>query len=337
MLLNAIKTKQLNDRRMKLLITGINGFVAQHFLRFLTLNDKSFTILGISRSKQMIDPDSFPELNLTIQQADLLDKSKVGEIIKNFRPDFLLHLASVSSVGHSWLQPLESFVNNTNIFLNLVEQLRIENIPCRILSIGSSEEYGIVTTDDIPITEKCKLNPISPYAVARVSQEMISEIYHKGYGMDIVMTRSFNHIGPGQKDVFVISSFAKQLAKIYLFPDLEKKVVVGDNSIIRDFIDVRDVVKAYYLLLKNGVSGEIYNICSGNGISIKDVLEKMRKLIGIEITIEENKKLFRKNDNPVIIGNADKIKNSLKWAPNIDIDQSLTDIIDWWKIQLKTI
>lgn len=321
---------------MNLLITGINGFVARHFLNFLSSNDQSFNILGIGRVTNMIDKNEFPKLNIDIQKVDLLDKSSVGKMIKQFKPDYLLHLASVSSVGHSWQYPLESFVNNTNIFLNLVEQLRTENIPCRILSIGSSEEYGIVTENDIPIKENCKLNPISPYAIARVSQEMISDIYHKGYGMDIIMTRSFNHIGPGQKEVFVISSFAKQLATISLNPDLEKKVMVGDISIIRDFVDVRDVVKAYYLLLKKGTSGDIYNICSGNGISIRDILEKMRQIIGIDITIEENKKLFRKNDNPVIIGSPEKIKSSLKWSPNISIDQSLTDIINWWKIQLKS-
>ena len=183
---------------MKLLITGINGFVAKHFLRFLVeQKNDGLSILGLGRANSSFDKEDFPSLNITYKQVDLLDKEKVGEIIQQFQPTCLLHLASFSSVGHSWKFPHESFVNNTNIFLNLVDQIRLFDIDCRIISIGSSEEYGNVNAAILPLTEESILNPISPYAVARVSQEMISRIYADGYGMDIVMTRSFNHIGPG--------------------------------------------------------------------------------------------------------------------------------------------
>jgi GDP-4-dehydro-6-deoxy-D-mannose reductase len=316
---------------MKILISGINGFVAQHFLSFLATQDEDFTILGIGRSEPSFNMQQFAPLKVEFAKVDLLNREHVGEILKNFKPQFLLHLASISSVGHSWKNPNDSFVNNTNIFLNLVDQIRILNIPCRILSIGSSEEYGNMDIAKLPLTEESPLNPISPYAVARVSQEMISKIYAEGYGMDIIITRSFNHIGPGQKNVFVISSFAKQLVHISNNPLASKIVTTGDLSIIRDFVDVRDVVKAYYLLLIKGKKAEVYNICSGTGVSLQQIMDKMCAILNINITLEQDAKLIRPNDNRIIIGSAAKIKNDLGWFPEISIDKSLFDIIDWWK------
>jgi GDP-4-dehydro-6-deoxy-D-mannose reductase len=259
-----------------------------------------------------------------------LNKNEVADCVNNFKPDFLLHLASISSVGHSWKFPQDSFVNNTNIFLNLIEQIRLQEIPCRILSIGSSEEYGNVTKEMLPLREDSPLNPISPYAVARVSQEMISKIYEQGYGMDIIMTRSFNHIGPGQKDIFVIPSFAKQLVGIKLGKSNTNTITTGDLNIIRDFIDVRDVVNAYYMLLMNGKKGEVYNICSGDGTSLHDIILKMCDKLDIEVNLEINPQLIRPNDNKIIIGNSDKLRNEINWNPQIELDKSIEDILDFW-------
>ena len=317
---------------MRIIVTGINGFVAQHFLTFLTTQEENFTILGLGRSDIHFDKQKFAPLDIEYIKVDLLNREHVGEILKNFKPEYLVHLASFSSVGHSWKNPNESFVNNTNIFLNLVDQLRLNNIPCRVLSIGSSEEYGNVDPLSLPLTERSSLAPISPYAVARVSQEMISKIYADGYGMDIVMTRSFNHIGPGQKNVFVVSSFAKQLVQIANNPAADTKVTTGDLSIIRDFVDVRDVVRAYYLLLLQGVKGEVYNICSGKGISLQAIMGKMCSLLALDITLETDPGLIRPNDNKIIIGSAEKINTLSGWAPSFNINQSLADIIDWWKL-----
>lgn len=317
---------------MKLLITGINGFVAFHFLEFLSKKDEKIEILGIGRSSESNLDNQFPNLNFSYKSIDLLNKDKVSLVISEFRPTHLLHLASVSSVGHSWHYPQESFVNNTNIFLNLIDQIRIEGIKCRILSIGSSEEYGIVDKINIPIKESCPLNPVSPYAVARVSQEMISKIYSTGYNMDIIMTRSFNHFGPRQKEVFVISSFAKQLVDISKNMSSEHTVTVGNLEIVRDFVDVRDVVKAYYLLLKYGKKGEIYNICTGKGFSLAEILNKMCDLLKIEIDIKINLELIRPSDNPIIIGDYKKIQSELDWNPEINIEQSISDTLKWWKV-----
>lgn len=316
---------------MKLLVTGVNGFVAQHFLSFLSKENHDFTILGLGRSVSSSIKNKFPLLKLEYECVDLLEKEAVAGIIQKFRPQYLLHLASISSVGHSWKHPQESFVNNTNIFLNLVDQVRLQNIDCRILSIGSSEEYGNVSPSQLPLTEESSLNPISPYAVARVAQEMISKIYENGYGMDIIMTRSFNHIGPGQKEAFVVSSFARQLVAIEENKKVNAAVVTGDLSIVRDFVDVRDVVKAYYALLTKGIKGNVYNICSGEGISLGEILNKMCGILNIKISRYEDPALIRPNDNKIIIGSPAKIKTITGWTNSITIDQSLTDIIQWWQ------
>ena len=219
---------------------------------------------------------------------------------------------------------------NTNIFLNLVEQIRLLNLSCRILSVGSSEEYGNIEPDLIPLIETYPTNPISPYAVARVSQEMLSQVYCEGYGLDIILTRSFNHIGPGQKDVFVIPSFAKKLVDIKKGLNNQKSISVGNIEIIRDFVDVRDVVKAYYLLLQKGSKGEIYNICSGKGHSLKSILLLMLETLDLQVEILVDQKLIRPNDNLIIVGSNQKIKELLNWTPEIKIEKSIKDILEYW-------
>lgn len=311
----------------KILITGFSGFVSQHLLKHLSETGKEYEIIGISRTA----PPAVNFKNLAIRSylADLKDAQITKEIINETKPDYLIHLASDSSVAYSWQSPVDSFQNNTNIFLNLVESVRLANFKCRILSVGSSEEYGIVKEENIPLTEEALLNPISPYAVARVSQEMLSKIYASGYGLDIIRTRSFNHIGPGQKDNFVVSSFAKQIVE-------NKKghktgFEVGNIDIVRDFLDVRDVVKAYMDILEKGEKGDVYNICSGVGYSLKQVLEKMMQIEKVDFSYTVNPTLVRPSDNPIIIGDNKKIREVCNWLPKISIDDSLTDIINYWK------
>jgi GDP-4-dehydro-6-deoxy-D-mannose reductase len=295
----------------KYLITGYSGFVSRHFLEF--------------------SHSSYKNIRLDFEKIDLLDQDRVESIIFNFQPDYIVHLASYSSVAFSWKEPILSFRNNMNIYLNLLESIRKLNQPARILSIGSSEEYGNVDEKSLPLTEAHIPRPVSPYAVARVSQEMISKVYVDGYGLDIIMTRSFNHIGPFQKDIFVISSFAKQLVEIKKSGNSSGELVTGDTSIVRDFTDVRDVVVAYDLLLKRGKTGEIYNVCSGNGKSLGDVIDIMAKILDINIHVRVNEKLVRPSDNKTIIGSNEKIKKEIGWDMRIPLEQSLSDIIGYWQ------
>lgn len=313
----------------KYLITGFSGFVSRHFLQFLEDVGADAEVLGVSRSQPAFSLDQFRHVRCTHRRADLLDKAETGEILESFRPDYILHLAAYSSVGFSWLHPVDSFANNTNIFLNLLDQVRIRKLQCRILSVGSSEEYGNVTADKLPLREDLPLQPLSPYAVARVSQELLSKVYVDGYGLDVIMTRSFNHTGPHQRDAFVVPSFARQLVAIQR-GGAPAKLVTGDESVVRDFVDVRDVVRAYDALFTHGQRGEVYNVCRGEGYSIESVLEMMQEILGLRVTLETNPDLVRPNDNKIIVGCREKILRAVGWEPQISMQQSLTAILEHW-------
>lgn len=313
------------------LITGFSGFVSRHFLDYLENNNINAQILGIDIHEMDFDISDYRNISCQFEKVDLLNKLEVERIIHQFKPDYVLHLASFSSVALSWKKPVESFTNNTNIFLNLIDSIRLADFKCRILSIGSSEEYGNMESIDSHLMEEHTLKPISPYAVARVSQEMLSKVYVDSYNMDIIMTRSFNHIGTHQKEMFVIPSFARQLIALKNNGSERKELTTGDTSIIRDFIDVRAVVEAYYLLFKKGKKGQIYNICSGFGTSLNDVIQKMAAILNIHVTQKIDPNLVRPNDNKVIIGSNKKIKNDTGWENRFVLEQSLKDIIEYYQ------
>jgi GDP-4-dehydro-6-deoxy-D-mannose reductase len=315
----------------KYLITGYSGFVSRHFLEYLDKNGTYASVKGLDIQKPKFSHSSYKNIRLDFEKIDLFDQNRIESIIFNFQPDYIVHLASYSSVAFSWKEPILSFQNNMNIYLNLLESVRKLNQPVRILSIGSSEEYGNVDEKSLPLTEKHIPRPVSPYAVARVSQEMISTVYVDGYGLDIIMTRSFNHIGPFQRDIFVISSLAKQLVEIKKSGNSSGELVTGDTSIVRDFLDVRDVVVAYDLLLKRGKPGEIYNVCSGKGMSLNDIIGIMAKILDLTIHTRVNEKLVRPSDNKTIIGSNEKIKKEIGWDMKIPLEQSLMDSIDYWQ------
>ncbi|MGY2133415.1 GDP-mannose 4,6-dehydratase [Hymenobacter sp. HD11105] len=315
----------------KVLITGASGFVGKYLIEALSTLKDSLELVCISRNPYFQFPSS-KNLKIKVINADLNNYSALDNLFIHFKPDSVFHLASDSSVSHSWESPIESFLNNTNIFLNLVESLRKHSMSCRILSIGSSEEYGLVNPTNIPLNEDSPLNPISPYAVARVSQELLSKVYYEGYGMSIIMTRSFNHIGPGQRDAFVISSFAKQIVEFKMGKHVNMQV--GNINIIRDFLDVRDVVKAYIGLMKFGQAGNIYNICSGRGYTLKEIIKKMQDIAEVSFSYEINSDLLRPSDNPIIVGDNNKIRNAINWEPSFTIEQSLTDIIKYWESKI---
>jgi GDP-4-dehydro-6-deoxy-D-mannose reductase len=310
----------------KYLITGCAGFVGRHFLNYLNGLNEPISVLGLDRNVVAYSPGLFGNMECAFRKADLLQSHEWEPLIDEFRPDYIVHLASFSSVAFSWVNPIDSFSNNTNVFLNLLERVRKVNPACRILSVGSSEEYGVCGPEQLPLKEDSPLNPVSPYAVARVSQELLSQVYVNGFGCDIVMTRSFNHIGPGQLDSFVISSFARQLVAIQQ-EGAEPVMVTGNTAIVRDFVDVRDVVRAYDGLLRHGRSGHIYNICSGSGVSLKSVIDQMAHILGVTVTQKVNPGLVRPNDNPMIVGSFAKINAAIGWAPRISLAQSLRDIL----------
>lgn len=314
----------------KYLITGFSGFVSRHFCEYLERNKINAFIKGIDVQDHDLNFDDYKYLSFDFEKIDLLSVNEIDRVICDFKPNFVLHLASYSSVAFSWKAPITSFNNNTNIFLNILEAVRKFNLDTRILSVGSSEEYGNIREENLPLREDSPLNPTSPYAVARVSQELLSKVYIKGYGLDIVLTRSFNHIGPMQKDIFVIASFAKQLVMINKSNHLDGNLITGNIEVIRDFSDVRDVVAAYYLLLHNGEKGEIYNVCSGKGISLREVISIMADILRIKISVAVDEKLIRPDENKKIIGCNEKIMSSLGWNSCYTLEQSLCDILNYW-------
>ncbi|MBR4652745.1 MAG: GDP-mannose 4,6-dehydratase [Kiritimatiellae bacterium] len=303
---------------MKVLITGSNGFVARYLVH--EYQSAGVHVVGI-------DMNPFPAYSMTqYYSCDLVDSAAIRAILAAERPDVIIHLAAVSSVGRSWQIPVEAFLNNTNIFLNLVEAIRVLNLHPRILSIGSSEEYGNLSVSDMPLRETHQLNPCSPYAVARVAQEQLSRVYVSGYGLDIVMTRSFNQIGPGQRPDFFVPSMVEQIRM-----GLERgggiELVTGDLSIVRDFLDVRDAVSAYRILVDRGATGEVYNVCSGVGHSLHDVVNMLASLLGVEVSINVDRTRFRPADNHVIIGDNTKMR-LLGWSPKHDFTDTLRELLD---------
>lgn len=317
-------------KKLKILITGFSGFVSEYFLEYLNKVEPNATVLGIARTKPSFDLTKF-NINIKFECADLLDKAAIEKIVLDFEPTHILHLAAISSVAQSWLMPADTFVNNTSSFLNIVEPVRLSKLACSILSVGSAEEYGNVNEALLPLNENDIIKPISPYSVARISQAMLSKLYADEYNIQIVTTRSFNHIGPKQKDKFVIASLAKQLVYLSKKKSLPQTIKTGDLEITRDFLDVRDVVKAYYLLLKNGTKGEVYNICSGEGIVLKDIVKMMSDILDIDVTIEVDDKLIRPNENKKIIGSYKKINEQLGWQPTIKFENSIKDIVKYWQ------
>ncbi len=313
------------------LITGFSGFVGRHFVEYLERTEGDCLVKGLDINDPDFRYDHHNNVKVDFEKIDLLSKDQLEHSIQEFRPDYILHLASFSSVALSWERPVQSFQNNTNIFLNLIDAVRTFDIDARILSIGSSEEYGNVSDEDLPLREDQALNPVSPYAVARISQEYLSKVYTDGYGMDIILTRSFNHIGPMQKSIFFVSSLAKQMVELKKAGKDGGTVVTGDVSIVRDFTDVRDVVRAYDLLLKQGRKGNVYNVCSGIGISLKDLIELMAKQLNMKVDIKVDDSLIRPADNKKIIGSNEKIKRELAWENAIPMEQSLKDVHLHWE------
>ena len=302
----------------KVLITGANGFVARHLVAELK-----------ARGDEVIGVDVGPAAAWQVDRyygCNLIGVDAIKVILSIERPDVIVHLAAVSSVAQSWKVPVDSFLNNTNIFLNVAEAVRSLKLPARILSVGSSEEYGNVPKKEMPIREEHPLAPASPYAVARVAQEQLSRLYADGFGLDVVMTRSFNQIGPGQRPDFVVPSFVAQLMAGKREGRSVVDVKAGDLSIVRDFLDVRDAVSAYLLLMEKGESGKVYNICSGVGRTLREVLEAVARIVGIGINVSVDPARIRPADNHVIVGSNEKMIQ-LGWTLKHSLESSIRDMV----------
>lgn len=315
-----------------ILITGISGFVGRYLADHISRTYPDVAIHGISRSVprwDFLSQDADPGYRVHLHQGDMLDARWVVSVQQSVKPDTIIHLAAQSSVAESWKNPGETIGGNLAYLVNLLEAVRLNSPDCRVLAVGSAEVYGKVAAGDLPLTEAHSVQPLNPYAAARAAQEQITAIYSRGYGIPIISTRSFNHIGPGQDTRFVVSSLAKQVAEIAR----EKRdpvLMMGDGSIVRDFLDVRDVVAAYLKLLLLGKPGEVYNVCSGTGRRIGDISETLSDISGVSFDVRTSPHLIRPADNPVIFGSREKIQRDVGWHPVIPFETTLREIYEYW-------
>lgn len=312
----------------KALITGITGFVGSHLAEYL-LKEK-IEVYGTSRWRSKTDNTDHLIGKIILQEADLLDAHSLYSIVDKVRPDFIFHLAAQSYVVTSWASPANTMETNLTGAVNLFEAVRKTGHDCTVQIACSSEEYGKVFPNELPIKETNPLRPLSPYAVSKIAMDYLGYQYHESYGLKIVRTRGFNHTGPRRGDVFAESTFAKQIAEIEK-GKREPIVLVGNLEAQRDYTDVRDMVRGYYLAVLKGEPGEVYNICTGKAWKIKKVLDYLLSLSKVKIKIKEDPERLRPSDVPILIGDNTKFVKQTGWQPEIPFEKTLKDLLDYWR------
>lgn len=314
----------------KIIVTGFSGFVSRHFLDYLYESHTEATILGLDIAEPKFDLTAYQDrLSIGFRSVNLMEEESVTEILQEFCPDEILHLAAFSSVTFSWQHPGSCFHNNTRVFLSVAEAVRKLHLPTRILSVGSSEVYGNIDEKQLPLREECAIHPLSPYAIARQAQEQLSQVYTEHFGVNLILTRSFNHIGPRQDERFVIPSFISRALAVKEAGKTEGNIETGDISLTRDFLDVRDVVRAYDCLLQQGKAGRIYNVCSGTEKPLSALLKEIGDILGIRLEGVVNSDLVRPTDNRRVVGINERIKQDTGWEPQIPLRQTLEDMIHY--------
>lgn len=309
------------------LIIGAAGFVGGYLIEHLK-RDCGMSVYATKLAGEQISSQDAVVLNL-----DILDKAAIEELMFTVRPDYIFHLAAQSSVGVAWKNPGLTIDVNIKGSVNVLDALRDLYYKPRVLLIGSGEEYGHIELSEVPIKENNRLRPGNIYAATKACQNMIGNIYSKAYDMDIMSVRAFNHIGPAQAPMFVISDFCKQVAEIEkgLRPQV---MMVGNLMAKRDFTDVRDVVRAYALLIEKGLSGETYNVGSGYAISIQDVLAIILSSTRIKIEVKTDPNKIRPVDVPIIEADITKLTEATGWKPEISLDRTIRETLDYWRAQV---
>ena len=313
----------------RVLVTGVTGFAGSHLVDYMVERGDA-EIWGIQRWRSRTENIEHLRGSMKLVECDLRDAESTRDTIEQIKPEWIFHLAAQSFVPTSWKAPTESLTTNVLGQLHLFEACRRLGLKPRIQVACSSEEYGMVYEDELPIKESNPLRPLSPYAVSKVAQDMLAYQYYMSYGTDVVITRGFNHEGPRRGPVFVASDFAKQIADIER--GLKTPVIhVGNLEARRDFTDVRDMVRAYWLALEKCPGGEVYNICSGKAWRIKDVLDLLLGMTKVKIEVREDPARLRPSDVPVLLGDHSKFTERTGWKPSIPFEQTLKDMLEFWR------
>lgn len=315
---------------MRVLITGITGFVGSHLADYILSEHKDVELYGIKRWRSRMENIDHIKDKIHILECDLRDVYSVNSLMEAIHPDKIFHLAAQSFVPTSWNAPAESLTTNILGQLNLFEAVRRLKINPWIQLACSSEQYGLVREEELPIKEINPLRPMSPYAISKIGQDYLGYQYFMSYGLNIVRTRGFNHTGPRRGEVFVCSDFAKQIVDIEQ-GKREPIIYVGNLEAKRDFTDVRDMVKAYWLSLEKCNAGEVYNICSGKAYSIQEVLDMLLSMTDVKIKVRQDKSRLRPSDVPVLHCDSTKFREATGWKPTIKFEQTLKDILDFWR------
>ncbi|PZS00764.1 MAG: GDP-mannose 4,6-dehydratase [Candidatus Chloroheliales bacterium] len=338
---------------MRVLITGITGMTGSHLAEYF-LNQGGFEVYGSYRRRSprlnLEDLERSGRINyveagvsdvkvikkavdkgkVNMINADLYDAFSVRKLIAATEPEYIFHLAAQSYVPGSWNAPAETLQTNIISELNVFEALRDMGLSPVIQIAGSSEEYGLVRPDEVPIKETNPLRPLSPYAVSKVGQEMLAYQYFRSYGLKTITTRGFNHEGPRRGDNFVTSSFAKQIALIEAGKQ-EPVIHVGDLNSKRDWTDVRDICRAYHLLVEKCEPGEVYNIGTGVSRSIREMLDLLLTMTSIQVEVRQDPARLRPSDVPLLWADASKFKAATGWEPEIPFEQTMRDLLNYWR------
>ena len=344
---------------MRVLITGITGMAGSHLAeyclrlaglevfgtyrwrsRFDNLADLQRdgrlnfiagggNVLDVRQLRAAIEAQaSSTKVNLLV--ADIADASSMRRLLAAIRPDRVFHLAALSFVPGSWNAPAETFNVNVVGQVNLFEAIREAEIDPLVHVAGSSEQYGLVFEHEVPMKETNPFRPLSPYAVSKVAQELLAWQYFRSHGLKTVVTRGFNHTGPRRGEIFVTSSFAKQIAEIE--KGIRPPVVeVGDLTSKRDWTDVRDTVRAYWLALEKGEPGEVYNVGSGATRSIGEMLDVLLSLTRRRIEIRQDPSRLRPSDVKILWADPSKFQRQTGWRPEIPFEQTMRDLLDYWR------
>ena len=316
---------------MRALITGITGFAGGHLAQILL--DRGDEVLGVARDEgQGLDHLSRAVIPVI---ADLNDPQVTATVLADTRPDAIYHLAGQAFVPTSWEDPWATMENNIRPQLNMLQAMLAQKSRARLLIVASNQVYGKVSPDQLPVSEETAFQPDNPYGVSKVAQDILALQYHLSHGLDVLRVRAFNHIGPRQSPYFVAASFSKQIAEIEVGLK-EPLLKVGNLEAKRDFTDVRDVMRAYMLLVDHGEPGEAYNVGTGQAHSIQYLLDVLLKYSRVEIRVEQDPDRLRPSDVPVIYADNRKLREQTGWEPFYKFEDSLQTVLDYWREDVKT-
>jgi GDP-4-dehydro-6-deoxy-D-mannose reductase len=309
------------------LITGITGFAGGYLAAHLLARGDT-EVYGVAHAMGYgVDHLERP---VPLVIADLRDPQVVDDVLHDMRPDHIYHLAAQAYVPTAWRAPWDTFENNVRPELNILQLIVREGLKVRLLVVASNEVYGAVSPDKLPVDENTPLEPVNPYGVSKVVQDLLARQYFLSHGVDVIRARAFNHLGPRQSPQFVAANFARQIAEAETGLR-EPAVRVGNLQAQRDFTDVVDVVSAYALLMERGRSGEAYNIGSGKPRSVQSLLDSLLKMSTVKVGVEQDLVRMRPSDVPVIYGDISKLRADTGWEPTVPFEESLCRVLAYWR------